>query len=682
MLKALRKYNKWILVIGGSLLMVAFLVQPAINQLGGDTGSRLWATLDGTKLRERDARLAGREIEAIKALTFGAYPASLGIDDRDSTRHWVILVHEAREGGFIGEGADGAEWLPELMADVRMQQLASQLTGGRNRDWRALAQNDPGFGQFLMGQHTQALEGFTAEAPEIIGRVAASTQLTPAQVHAALSKVRGVIRMINAYFDAARVSDRRAALTGRELLDAAYVDFLFIPASVGVGAIPDPDEAALGAFFDRFKSVKPGQGEFGIGYLLPRRVKLEWLTLDAKAIENAIAMDPVAVNKRYLQAGKTKYPGDFGAERANVERDIKAERLAEVMQEAHRKIQSEVLRVTARLESDGRYKKLPPDWEASRPKFEAIAQSVVEQVKASSGVTIPLPTVTIRASEWITPDQVGTLDGLGSSAVQTGNLRRGFSDVVFGVRELLADPGAEGEPTLPLQVGVPLVEGYFTGADGSRHYITVLDARKESAPDSAGEIRDQVGADFKRVKAYEQLADRVEEFRSLVAAEGLTKLLDTVAPSVASPDAGRPEVRTRVRVTREQVQEAGAANVNVKSFRDAVMSAAERLDPLTPPDQFDPATTTAAVAIPSRLGVAVARITALAPLTIEQYRLTDAAIVAAEQRKDLTLDGREPLDRPFSLTRLMQRHTFVSGEARDELADEEKPSEPPVSSGG
>ncbi len=682
MLKALRKYNKWILVIGGSLLMLAFLVQPAIQQLGGDPGSRLWATLDGKKLRLRDAQLAGREIEAIKMLTFGAYPGALGVDERDATRHWLLLIHEARQGGFVGESQDGAEWLPELMADLRMQQMALQLTGGRDRNWRALAQREPSFGQFLVGQHARTLEQFAAEAPEMVARVGANTQLTPAQVHGAMSKIRGVLRMVDAYSGAARVSDRRAALTGRERLDAAYVDFSFIPASVGVGAIPDPGEGALNEFFARFKTVKPGQGECGIGYLLPERVKLEWLTLDAGAIEGAITLDPIAVNKRYLQAGKAKYPGEFAAERANVERDMKAERVAEVMQEAHRTIQAEVLKVTRRLESDGRFKRLPPDWERARPKFEAIAPVVVEQVRKSTGVTIPLPTVTIRASEWITPDRIGRLEGLGSSALQTGNLRREFADVVFRVRELLADPNTETETNVPLQVGVPLVEGFFSGGDGARHYVTVLDARKESAPESAAEIRDQVVSDFKSLKAYEGLAGRVEEFRSVVAGEGLTKLLDTVSPPGATPpDQGRPEVRTRVRVTREQVQGADAANVNVKEFREAAMSAAEGLDPLMPPDQFDPATATVAVAIPSRLGVAVARITALAPLTIEQYRLSDAAIAFAAQSEELTHDGREPRDRPFSLARLMQRHTFVSGEAGDEIEDE-KPSEPPVSSGG
>ncbi len=672
MLKALRKYNKWILVIGGTLLMIAFLVQPAIQQLQGDPGARLWATLDGQKLRTRDYQLAGSELKAIERLSLGYYPANLGIEERDGPRHWVLLVHEARQGGFVGEAEDGGGWLPELQAELQMR----QQFGGR--DWRTLAAQNPEIGRLLNDQYTRLLDELTATAPEHIADTASRVGLTVEQVRQALAKVRGVMRMHNAYVSAARVSDRRAANQGRRILDAAYVDYAFIPASVGVGAVADPDDPTLGAFFDAHKSLKPGEGEHGIGYLLPERVKLEWLTLDAAGIETAVVLDPVAVNKRYLQAGKTRYPGEFAAERANVERDMKQERVTEIMQEAHRTIQAEVLRVTRRLGPDGRFKRLPADWESQRPKFETIAPVVVEQVKKSTGVTIPLPTVNVRAAEWITRDRIPALEGVGQSSLQTGNLRIPFPDAILRVRELLP-PGADPEIAVPLQVGVPMVEAYFTGPGANRSYVTVLDARAESAPDSAAEIRDQVVADYKRVKAYEALAGRVEEFRTLVATEGFTKLLDMFAPPSDAADQARPDFRTRQRVTRLQAP----ADVNVEALRQAVMSAAAGLDPLAPPDQFDASKATVGVPIPSKLGVAVARITALEPLTIERFRLSDLMIAAEEQSEELR-PGGDWTDRPFSLARMLERHSFVSGETGPDLEEEagETPSQPPASSGG
>lgn len=661
MLKALRKYNKWILVIGGTLLMLAFLVQPAINQLSGDPGARPWATLDGGTLRMRDAQRAVGEIGAIERMSFGYYPASLGLDRQDGPTHWVLLVHEARRAGYVGESADGVEWLPDLMAEMYMQ----NRYGG---SWRQFVQFSPD----VLREYDQTRQRAEGSIDQIIDDTARASRLTPQETRAALSKLRGVLRMVNAYFDAAKVSDRRAAQAGREALDAAYVDYVFVPAALRAGQVPEPDEAAINEFFEKHKAVKPGQGEHGIGYLLPERLKLEWLALNAGAIRDTISLDPVALHKRYLR-DRAKYPGEFGTERANVERDMKAERLAEVMQAAHQTIQAEVRKVTRRLESSGPYKTLPQDWEASRPRLETIAQAVVEQVQKSTGVTIPLPTVTVKGAEWVTRDETPVLEGIGSSTIQTGNTRLAFTDVVFGVREL-RKAGAE-DPTVPVQVGLPLIETAFLGPDESRYYATVLDARPESAPDSAAEIRSRVVDDFRRVAAYQELVPRAEEFRSLVAAEGLAKLLETVTPRDSELPAGvtRPEVRSRIRVTAEGVQgdSAVSGTVNVKEFRDAVLAAAATLNPLTPPGEFDPQSATVAVAIPSHLGVAVARVTALEPLTTERFRMADPMIVARRQRSELIPDGdNAAADAPFSLERLKERHRFEAG--RNSERDEEE----------
>ncbi|MFM9994543.1 MAG: hypothetical protein ACKVU4_01945 [Phycisphaerales bacterium] len=687
MLKALRKYNKWILVIGGILLMLAFLVQPAINQLSGDPNARPWAKLDGRTLRARDSHRAQREIQAVEQLTFGLFPGGVGVVDRD-VRHWVLLAHEASEGGFTGEAGDGAEFLPTLLAGIQMDQ--------RFGNWRGLAESFPS----VMTVYNQAVEQFAEAVPRMIAQASREHGLSESEIHAALSRLRGIIRMQEAYLEAARVSDRRAALTGRRTRDAAWVDYAFIPASVGIEAVPDPDEATLAAHVEKFKATKPGEGEFGVGYLLPERVRLEWLTLDAEAIEAAINPDPVAVNKRYLQDNKQKYKGDFAAERAGVVRDMKAERVAEVMQEAHRAIQAEVLKVTRRLEPDGRFKKLPADWAAQRPRFEPVAAVVVEQVKKALGVTIPLPTVTVRAADWVTRTDAASLDGIGFSAMQSGTLRRPFVEVVFGVRELRPPGAADTESTLAVQTGVPIVEAHFQGPDGDRFYVTVLDARRESAPDSLDEIRATAISDYKRIRAFEGLAARADEFRSLAVAEGVRKVVDLVQPPEAKPreftpdlgevdatnsDAGKPApaLRTRVSVTREQMTAAASdlGDVDVQEVRDAILGAAAALDPLAPPGHFDPATATVTVPVPRKLGVVVARITALSPLTREAYQQSDPTLESETRGRELMseADRRVPRDYPFSLTRLLERHTWISDEPEE---DEKAPGNEPVPPSG
>ncbi len=666
MLKALRKYNKWILVVGGTMLMLAFLVQPAIQQLGGDPLAQPWATLDGARLRMRDRQRATAEVQALRALTNGLYPDSLPLatfDDSNEAEHWTLLVSEARQAGFVGESQDGAEWLPELRADADMQLFTYRIFGDAN--WRGRV-GDPNFGGFLGQQYNTKLQEFTASNADDAAR-AGGRDLTAHQVYAAASRLRGVMRMLDAYFDAARVSDIRAATTGRREVDSAYVDYVFIPAWVGAGAVAEPDDAALQAFFDQHKTVKPGEGDHGVGYLLPDRIKLEWLTLNAASIREAITLDGVAVYKRYLTENKTRYPAEFVTERPNVERDMKAERLSEVMQAAHQTIQSEVRRVTRRLDSEGQYKHLPADWESIRPRLDAIAQAVVTEVKRTTGVTIPLPTVTVKAADWVIPSEVTSLEGIGGSSLQTGSLTIEFPRVVFGVRELAS--GA-AESLAPVQVGIPLVDSAFVGPDQSRYYVNILDAQKESAPASFEEIRERVTRDYKQVKAFEGLSGRVEEFRSLATPEGLAKIIETAVPADVEPPPGqsRPEVRTRARVSRRQVSGTApdVSSVNVEWFRDAVMYAANNLDPLSPPEQLDPAACTVGAALPSKLGVAVARITALQPLTRERFRVLDDAIVNAQQQRELFDEAGKPLDMPFTLGRLKERHRFITGDTGEE----------------
>ncbi len=682
MLKALRKYNKWILIIGGTLLMMAWLVQPTIQQIGGDPASRVVATLDGVKLRFNVYQLAAYELAALERYTGGLLPGAMGIQRKDE-KHWIILTREAAAAGFIGEDQDGPEWTPELAEALANNEMSRQL--GPN--WRQFLNSNPQFAQFIEQQYTRALQDATSTLEASRVRVAQSSQLTERQFDKALAKARGVFRMFAAYQSAARLSDRQTAAQARRFLDSAFVDYVFFPASIEVGKVPEPDDAALAAHLERFKDIRPGEGEFGIGYLLPSRLRLEWLTLDAAAIESTIALDPVAVNKRYLADNKNKYKGDFPAERPNVERDMRAERVSEIMTEAHRTIQAEVLKVTRRLETDGRYKKLPADWSQTRPKFEDVAQAVVDQVRKSTGITIPLPVVTIKAADWMTAADLAAEPGIGSSTMRAGNLTIPIADALWSVRELEDVGPDKHESPLAFQVALPIVDSAFTDSSNNRHFVTVLEARRESPPDSIDEIREDLVADYKKLRAYEGLAARLDEFRSLAVSNGLQAVVDLVAPRPPEPfivspyvepdETAGPGVRTRVQVGRENLSGTApdAADVNVPPVRDAVLAAAAALDPTTPPSDLDPERTTLAVAAPSRLGVAVLRITALRPATLEQARLADGFIASRTQADELTSDDGQGLDFPFSLARLLERHTYV--EVRSGSDEPETPEDAP-----
>src|SRR5205823_12971421 len=116
-----------------------------------------------------------------------------------------------------------------------------------------------------------------------------------------MARAAGVLRMMNSYARAARISDRLAAVEARKARDAAVADYVFIPANLFADQVPDPTPAVLQAHFDKYKTVKPGEGEYGIGYLFPARVRIEWLKLDRSLFEKGVTLDPVEVVTRYRQ---------------------------------------------------------------------------------------------------------------------------------------------------------------------------------------------------------------------------------------------------------------------------------------------------------------------------------------------------------------------------------------------
>jgi hypothetical protein len=487
--------------------------------------------------------------------------------------------------------------------------------------------------------------------------------MTPDEMHRTLARADGVIRMMQAFREAARVSDRRSIAEARKSDDSAVVDVAFLPAEALVATIPDPDAAALQAHFDRFKATKPGEGEYGIGYLLPSRVKLEYLRLDKKAIEDAIPVDAVELVKRYRQA----HPGETGAlnpeERTRLEAQMKSEEAARLMQEAQVIIQAEVTKVTRRLDRDGKYRKLPADWEQNRPKLTAIAQVVQEQISKSAGIAFPLPAVTVKG-EWLTQQKLGQLPGIGRSTLHQGGTEVPFTTVVSWTREL---GGPESQ--VAVQKGIPLAENYLSDAAGNRYYFSVLDTHDESAPDTVEEIREDAVHDYKVLKAFDALKARAEELRSAAIAGGIPAAADAFAktplPEGKFPE--KPQVEVAVRLGRQ-----GAASRDLNRDKDAlktIMDAAEKLDPKAPPDSFPPEQSTLMVASAKAKGLFATRLRAFLPLTREDYMRIDRQAVAREnnQEMDAAIATAEP---PFSLDALLRRHVYLKGDERVHSAKE------------
>jgi hypothetical protein len=653
-LKKIRKHNKWFMAGFGVLLMVTWLVQPAFNQFNAVVANRPVAKLDGKTITVAQMNNAGLEVGAVARLIPG-FANTVGLDDPNKAVHWLLLSHEAEEAGLVGGPQDGEDWNEPQMAIAmslayrQYGQLAPQIV------------RIPQYFQPLVDQAKTLL-------PNYLTAIANDQHLRRDQLNQALAKGRGIARLIDAYRTAARMGDRQAVAAARDYLDAAKVDYVFIPSERLIDSIPDPDAATLQAHFDKYKGTKPGEGDYGIGYLLPARLKLEWMKLDRKAIEDAISLDPIEVRKRY-NAGHSgeaaKYPKDFATERPNVEREMTGELVDKAMNEAQIAIQTEVLKATNKLEPEGKYKKLPADWDKSRPHFEQIAQAVVDAVKKQTGLAIPLPAVTIKAKDWLTRDELRALPEIGYTNMRLGGRQESLDTVLFWTKEL---PGAKpDEALIPVQTNLPLAENFFT--DGrNRFYVCVLDTKGESAPDSIDERRDQIVKDYKKIQAFDQLKGRAEELRSTAISGGLDAIVVAFpaaeAPKPEKPDEPPPtdakykplQMSKDVSITRDGISN-GDTNLTGADVNKLVLEAAAKIDPLTPRDKVPADTATLSIPVAKHLGLAVIRILAPDPVTKEKFREYDRSIVQVSQNKELTDLKAED---PFSLTSLLTRHKYTS----------------------
>jgi hypothetical protein len=660
MLKKLRKYQRVTMVGFGVLLLLTWLAGPAVERLGKAAGNRKYATIDRESILSLDHLTASREARAFDELgqRIGFFNV---LEDRE-VMQWLLLCHEAKAGGFIAEADNGPEMLerlaPSLASDVIQSAMRRVQSGqGGQSDFQIFLKYQQAKPEDRAQVMSQMIEQLAGDIKRMTMEELRGASLSPEEVKTALARFFGVRRMQWMYEQAPRVSDRAAIAEARALSEGAFIDYVTIPASAVAASVPDPGDAALQAQFDAYKTVKPGAGEYGIGYLLGPRVKLEYLKLDRKAIEASTPLDPVEVRKRWSQSRDT-YKGEFAAVRSRVEQDIKREAVEKVLAAASGALQREVQKQTRKLETQGHFKALTPDWETARPRLGAIAPVLVEQTRLETGFTMPTPEVVVRDGSWSDRRGLEELPGIGRSMLKQGGITVDFKDLVYSAKEF------SGRGPVAVQAGIPVTEA-LQDYMGDRYYFNILAVRQESAPDSMGDIREQVLKDYRSIQGFERLKGRLDEFRTRVQQpDGLSSIAAEFA-TVPAADPAKPEETPKAEPLPVQkdveVTGAGARDpVLTDEVRKAVVEAARRIDPLTPPAEIPPDKAALAIPVPARLSVVVGKIARPEPLTIEEYRQNDAGYAARRRMDDLGVAKGDP----FSLEALLARHIVTVDDRR------------------
>ncbi|MGD9691437.1 MAG: hypothetical protein AB7G17_01190 [Phycisphaerales bacterium] len=622
MLKFLRRYNKIILVIGGVVLMVAFLVPQALQQLGQAQQHRTIAKIDGKPLSALQAARASQELGLAES-------ALLGIDiqrlfEIEDGIHWVLLTREAEDAGFVGGPSSAQSVLDEmgtLIASFEGQRLQQ---AGQIVDMGSLER--------------QVREALTAQHARLTAQNGARS------VDDALAKLAGVLRLRMAYQSAARLSTASARGAADAFFNAVEIDGSGIPADSLVGEVGEPSAETLAAHFEKYRDVEPGSGDHGFGYRQPDAVKLEWLSIDREYVRQAVRPDPIEMRKRW-QMNRDRFPGEYETEKSRVEELMRAEATQTAMTEGDQVVKAEIVQQARRFAGDGAWQNVPAGWREEVKPLERIAKDVADRLESRVGARIE-PRVAQRET-WMTTQDLSALQGLGRGEIVIGARRARFDELLSAVREL-----QDGTLRGGFQVGVlygPVVDG-----TGNAHYFRILEARRQGPPASIDVVRESVYRDVQRLMAFERLQARVPDLRASVLEKGLE---ETVKPYGSTVVKGF--------MNRRQTFGAGAG-LDSQAVRDAVMDKAGTLDPTKPLEEQDKEKRFVVEAAPKLLAVALVEIKGMQPMTSDdlaaQYMLYMQQVQAAL--------SAQAGDSPFTLERMKQRHGYVEvGEKRGERAE-------------
>lgn len=545
MLKFFREYNAYILAVGMALLMVAFLIGPALEQAGGRGSSNpTVGRLDGQRVRNADISLASAQLRLLSFVdqtTFNAIEAG-----NLSMGQGMLPLFEARM--LLNRPDLERDGTAFALMKLEMQQMSI----GTSQDEIASFLSRVGLGFDGLQQIAARLQMRTEVATEALGAILAVPEYFFAVTgrrgpeDLSLLSPEAVKR---AAFDMEPTTAIRAA---RIPLDA-YID----QASASV------DDEQVRALFDEFKNFLPGEGEpYGFGYSRPKGVKIEWIQIPWNQLLSRVrdpANDPrVSINliidtfnAGSLERFSDELRGDPPDREANPE---EWRRQLEMVEQS---IRSHLEVVAARTLSDQiakfitdearRAEGLLPMGERGElaglrlidTSFEPIPLSqIAEAVQERFGI---LPRVVRLDGEWLSPEQWKQLDGIGQSAVRLDSERgASFHDYLMSLREFIGTNPARPEAIrneslwiglLTLRLQQSLISQPLRDVQDNQYLFRVIESRPQTVPDF-DEVARQVRADAVMLEAHRLAKADIDRLLATAQGTGLSGLAAEVGSSV------------------------------------------------------------------------------------------------------------------------------------------------------
>jgi len=671
MLRWLRKYNKWILVVGTSFLMVAFLLP--LGQTGGQrqvvsTIGRVY----GQEITTEDRQRAQLQRDILGALS-GVFILAEGSDE---DLRWLLMSLEAERMGLSASAFEVNGLLATLGLvdaatndDSELQRRAARLNVSTDAVRDAVR-------QWIILQRYQSLVlGRTpAEGDMVSNAVDRFEQFRRLLMQAQFDP--SALNMLDRPFGLPRLSDELIEHYVYEM--GSQVDVAFVPIGYELkfGEAGPPDEATVEDLFQRYRDDFPGQSEpYGFGYRLPDRVRVEYLAFPAEDIRASIDYGEVDLLAYYREnRGRYLRPVDdpdmpreqapYDEVRARVENDYLTDQVAERGEAMARAARAILLdQVRREFDVEGGLYQIPEDWQPMP------LQDVALQIQEEFGL---LPEVQRYDDRWLAEEDLEELPGVRDALVPEARLP--FSEYVMGVRELLPEDVSIDDPRVGrrLQVHVPLPPMI----DFSRSYYVarVIDVSPEHSPDSIDDVpNNQVRRDALRLASYQLLLDEIDQWEAALQSAGS---LEEIASRAESSVIDAQPFPRRLLPTLEEppvVQGVGQS----EAFVDGVFEFAERLE-------FEIGFDNPMLDRQRRTIVPVEDELSLYAVEVQGFTATPVAAyreIATSPELALIIGRHGPIDpddNPLLLDAIIERTGFTYDDEEDEASEDEGPEDEPA----
>lgn len=642
MLKFFRKYNKQILVVGGVLLMVIFLIQPAISIFMPTGAGRVEGTIDGVDVTVGEQRQATAQMRLL-----GGLNPLLARDVGDDPLRWIQLQRRANRLGLSASEQEVGSFMAELgVTPERLAQILLRFETTEDavyntvRSYLAVSK----YRNLASGVVTQSvLErlGAMAQAQQALSQARQFNQ--QGQMQLAVFIQQQAMQMYAAAEGHQRVSEPAVRHAVRDSSAQVAGRVVLLQARERTDRVDEPTQAELEELFQQYKGVAPGQGEpYGFGYLVPDRIRVEWLSVSRSDVAGTIEIDEAEAvayyreNEQRFQPQATpegeEAPEPFGAfpSRAVRERVIEALRTQKTSQKVERitdAAQNLMRQPLRRLDDDEDGYKIIPDDLVPPPLAE-----VADRLEENYGIALDIGRAT---DSWVSLRNLQTLGPLANTVMADRQPAVPFSQYIASAKELDPDPR---NPLVPLRLQVGTPSETMVGFNNDNSYVFRLtDAEAGHVPESLDEVREQVAADARLLAAYQALTAESSKWLMQARSEGLDALAEEPGASLRTLP---PRSRNMARNAR------GGGLMNNLELLGAMFELAAEIGPRTDLAELTPTEKTDAVALPTMLSLAVFELTEYQPVT-RQGMAELLALQTAPAAVGLYLRGEEAEPTPL-----------------------------------